>query len=132
PGGAVELVADVVVDVVDEQVRVAAVIDAGLRAVLVVAFDHDVGRQRHGLHVALAGIGVDDDVDLGGGVTVDDVVGDAVQVVAVLVVLAEIGVEPAVAVGGGDVVNDGRGVGGDRGVGDLLVPRVVGREELLA
>ena len=65
-------------------------------------------------------------------VAVHDVVRDAVERVAAPGVLAEVGVEPAVAVEADDVVDDRGRVGGHRGVGDLLVPGVVGREELLA
>src|SRR5262249_25465948 len=128
PRRPVELVGDVVVHVVDEQVRVAAVIDARLGAVLGVAFEDGVGGDGGVQQGALAGVGVDDDAGPGRGVAVDDVVRDAVEVAAGAVVLAEVGVQPAVAVEAGDVANDGRGVGRDRGGGDPLVPGVVGGE----
>src|SRR5262249_16642152 len=126
PRGGVELVGDVVVHVEDEQVRVAAVGQAGPGAVLVVALEDGVGRQGGGDHVALAGVGVDDHRDFRHTVAVDDVVGDAVEVRRGAGVLPEVGVEPAVAVAGDDVVDDGGRVGGHGGAGDLLVPRVVG------
>jgi len=129
----VELVGDVVVHVVDDQVRVAAVVHANERAVLQVPLEHGVRRDGGVLQVALVGVGVDDDVDLRRAVAVDDVVGDAVEVAVVLVVLAEVGMQPAVALlFADDVVDDRRRVGGDRGVGDRLVPRVVGGEERVA
>ena len=64
-------------------------------------------------------------------VAVDDVVRDAVEVAAGVVVLAEVGVEPAVAVAADDVVHDGGRVGGHRRRWDLLVPGVVDGESWL-
>src|SRR5262249_42506547 len=95
-------------------------------------FEHRAGRDGGVLHVALASVSVDDDMDPGHGVAVNDVVRDAVEVVAAAEVLAEIRVQPAVTVVRGDVVDDGRGVGRHRGVSDVLVPRVVRGEERIA
>src|SRR5262249_59684950 len=83
--------------------------------------------------VAVAAVSVDDNGGLrSDAVAVHDVIGDAVERVAGVVVLSEVGVQLAVAVQGGDVVHDGGGDGRDGGVGDALVPGAVGREELLA
>src|SRR5205807_1880332 len=128
PRRPIELVGDVVVHVVDEQVRIAAVVDADLGAVLVIALDDCVGGDGRRLDVALARVGVDDDGGFRRAVAVYHVVGDAVQVGGGLVILAEVGVELAVAVGAEDAVHDRGGVGGRRGAGYLLVPRVVGGE----
>ena len=115
PGHAVQLVGDVVVLVPNDQVRIAAlsvVVAAavGIRAVLVIALNDRVGRDRHGHDVALAGIVVDDDVDGRGAVAVDDIVRNAVQrAVAVgRVVVAPIGMDVDRAA---DVGNDCRGIG---------------------
>src|SRR5262249_31611283 len=132
PRRPVELVGDVVVHVVDQQVRVSAVVHARLGAVLVVALEDRGGRYRCRRHVALAGIGVDDHAHLGRAVAMNDVVRDAVEVRAGVIVLAEVRVEPTVTVSGDDVVDDRGGAGGHRGVGDFLIPGVVGGKNLVA
>ena len=136
PGHAVQLVGDVVVLVPDDQVRIAALVGVvaaavRVRSVLVIPFDDGVGRNRHRDDVAFAGIVVDDDVDLGGAVAVDDVVRDAVErAVAVAgTVLAPIGMDADRAA---DVGDDGRRVGRHGRVGDVLVPGIVRGKELLA
>ena len=84
PGHAVQLVGDVVVLVPDDQVRIAALAGVvaaaiGVRPVLVIAFDDGPCRDRNRHDVALAGIVVDDDVDLRRAVAVNDVDRNPVQ-----------------------------------------------------
>src|SRR5205807_10422092 len=73
PRRPVKLIGDVVVHVVDDQVRVAAVVHPDRGAILLVAFDHVVGRQGEVLQVALAGVGIDDNRSLRRAVPVDDI-----------------------------------------------------------
>src|SRR4029077_10128280 len=80
------LIGNVVVFIPDEEVGVASPVGAvGAAAgaiqvgpVLIVSFDDRIGRDGGRDDVALRGIFVDDDVDLGHGIPVDDVERDAV------------------------------------------------------
>ena len=111
--------------------RIAPVVDANRWAILRVAFDDSVGRNGGVLKVALVRVGIDHHLDPGGGVAMDHVVGNAVQRIARrLIVLSEVRVKTPVPVRGNDAVHDGGRIGRDRGLGNVLVPRIVRREQV--
>ena len=135
PRHPIQLVGGVGIFVPDEQVRIASLAtivaaSVRIRSVLVIPLDDGACRNRHRHDIAFPRIVVDDDVDLGGRVAVNNVVRDAV--------------ERTLAVGGtvlapvwmngdrtADVRDDGRRVGRHRGVGDVLIPGIVRGKELL-
>ena len=103
----------------------------GIGAILVIAFDHGIGWDRHRRDVALSRIVVDDDVHFGSGVPINDVERDAIQGATAVggIIRAPVGVQCDRSA---DVRDDGRRVGSHWRVADILIPGVVQRENLLA
>src|SRR6185312_12543689 len=105
------------------------------RFALKVAFDDWVRRHRHWNPVANASVLFDNDVDLRRRIAMNDIDGNAIKWIAIVriawlrLVVAPIEVEMSAAASMGDHC---RRVGGHGRRGDVLIPRIVGREELLA
>src|SRR4029078_9649021 len=107
PGSRIKLIQDVVVHVIDEQMGIAPdVYSSWRRAILHVSFDDSIGRNGHLLHVALVGIGVNDDVNFGLQITVDRVVGYAVERVSAVGVLPKVRMQAAIAIFADDGIHD--------------------------
>jgi hypothetical protein len=116
------LVSDVVVLVVDDHVAVAVVLAGRQR----IAFEERAGGDRHGDQIALVGPIVDDDLEFGLRAG-DDV--DGYADVGAVVDRSEIGMKGAVRADG---VDQRRRVRRHRRGADLLIPGIIGGEELIA
>ena len=132
----IKLIPDIIILVPDEEVGVAALVGviAGairVRAVLIIALNDGVGRYRRGKDVALAGVIINDHADLGGGVAVHDIEGNAIQGAGAVgrAVRAPIRMDFHSAADGG---NDAGGIGRHWRGADVLVPRIIRGKKILA
>src|ERR1051326_3077065 len=101
--------------------RIAPVGEADSRPVIHVTFNDGVGGNGTILDVALVRVSVDDDMSLRRGVPVNHIVRNAVQWISGPVILPEVRMKTTVS----DFADNGRRVGSDRRLRDVLVPRII-------
>src|ERR1700757_1479323 len=96
PRSAIELIRDVVILIPNQHMRITSDIDPHSWPIVHVTFDDWIRRKRSVMDIALVGVGIEDDVNVGRRVAMDHIVRNAVQRISRPVILSEIRVKAAI------------------------------------